>query len=91
MGVRTQPAYARLLENRQNSESKAGYEGALRGPIHVACLHIHVLVWAFGDASYRRDVKARGLRLSPRFGCPLFVRVGAAGLEREIESRRKEF
>ncbi len=24
---------------------------ALRGAIHVACFIIHVLVWAFGDAS----------------------------------------
>jgi len=49
-----------LLENRQNfSNSKAGYEGALRVLFTRGVSSCPVLLWAFGDASSRQDLKAR--------------------------------
>ena len=52
-------AYARFIENRKFSVIGREYEGASRGTIHLACLHIHVLSRALSCASTRRDVKAR--------------------------------
>ena len=48
-----------FLKIAKSSVAKAGVRGCVTWVIHVACLHIHVLVRAFGDASERRDVKAR--------------------------------